>query len=209
MNAVTPKQFLLLAGKPMLMHCISAFDEAFPGIGIIIALPEGHMDHWQDLCTQYDFKLPHTVVAGGETRFHSVKNALSHIMDEEDGVVAIHDGARPLVSASLISQVFLTASSLGNCIPVIALNESLRQIDGVASRAANRDDFRIVQTPQAFHSPIIRKAYKQKYRESFTDDAMVVEHLGEKIHLADGDPVNIKITRPCDLVTAEALLAAR
>jgi 2-C-methyl-D-erythritol 4-phosphate cytidylyltransferase len=204
MNVSIPKQFLLLQGKPLLMYSIEAFNQACPGISLLVVLPSGQFSTWKHLCDQHAFVLPHQLVEGGETRFHSVKNALACIGDE--GLVAIHDGARPLISESLIRTVFLAAGQLGNCIPVIPLNESLRILSGETNRLVNRYNYRIVQTPQVFQAAIIKKAYSQEYRESFTDDAAVVETLGETIHLADGDPVNLKITHPYDLAAAEILI---
>jgi 2-C-methyl-D-erythritol 4-phosphate cytidylyltransferase len=200
----TPKQFLLLCGKPMLMHSLEAFDRAFPGMALVVALPENCFDLWNRLCTQFDFSLPHQLTAGGETRFHSVKNALAYL--DGEGLVAIHDGARPLVSETLIRQCFLEAAAHGNAVPVIALTDSVRQISGETNQSVDRTLFRIVQTPQVFRADLIKNAYQQEYREQFTDDAMVIESMGESIHLADGDPVNIKITHPSDLAAAEALL---
>ncbi len=200
----TPKQFLLLGGKPILMHSIEAFYDAFPGISLIVVLPAGQFTTWKNLCDQHAFTLPHQLVAGGETRFHSVKNALTAIAD--DGLVAIHDGARPLVSESLIRMIFLTAGQLGNCIPVTNLNESVRMLSGNTNRAVDRMDYRAVQTPQVFLCSTIKKAYDQEFRDSFTDDATVAESIGETIHLIEGDPVNFKITHPCDLAAAETLL---
>ena len=199
-----PKQFLLLAGKPMLMYSIEAFYLAYPETSLVVVLPSGQFSTWKHLCDQFAFVLPHQLVEGGETRFHSVKNALACVGDE--GLVAIHDGARPLISVSLIRTVFLTAGQLGNCIPVIPLNESLRVLSGKTNNTVNRGDYRIVQTPQVFQAAIIKKAYSQEYSESFTDDATVAESIGEVIHLTDGDPVNLKITHPYDLASAEILV---
>lgn len=204
MLAGVPKQFLLLCGKPMLMHSLEAFYHTFPDIMLVVALPAEHISRWNDLCVQHGFNLPHQLVAGGETRFHSVRNALAYIGD--DGVVAIHDGARPLISEQLIRSCFLTAEAFGNCIPVTPLNESVRMLTKDASQAVDRASYCIVQTPQVFYGATIKKAYLQKFRESFTDDAVVAESMGELIHLTDGDPVNMKVTNPSDLATAEALM---
>ena len=204
MLAGVPKQFLLLCGKPMLMHSLEAFYRTFPDIMLVVALPADHLSRWHDLCVQHEFNLPHQLVAGGETRFHSVRNALAYIGD--DGVVAIHDGARPLISEQLIRSCFLTAEALGNCIPVIPMNESVRMLTKDASQAVDRTSYCIVQTPQVFHAATIRKAYLQEFRDSFTDDAVVAESMGELIHLTDGDPVNMKVTHPSDLATAETLM---
>ncbi len=207
MNAGIPKQFLLLGGKPMLMHSIIAFNEAYPEISIILALPPGQITAWEQLCEKHSFHSDHRVVAGGETRFHSVRNALACV--HHDGLVAIHDGARPLISVSLIRTTFMTAGHLGNCIPVIPLNESVRRLTGDTNSAADRNELRIVQTPQVFRAATLRKAYDQEFRENFTDDATVAENIGEIIHLAEGDPVNMKVTHPYDLAVAEMLLNSR
>jgi 2-C-methyl-D-erythritol 4-phosphate cytidylyltransferase len=204
MNAGVPKQFLLLGGKPVLMYSIEAYHQAYPDISIVLALPDSYFNSWLKLCEDHDFKLPHRLVAGGETRFHSVKNALSVV--DDDGLVAIHDGARPLITVALISEAFLTAGQLGNCIPVIPLNESVRMLSGNTNHTVNREVYRLVQTPQVFGVATIKKAYDQEFRESFTDDATVAESIGETIHLIHGDPLNIKITRPGDLAAAEAIL---
>ena len=204
MNAGVPKQFLLLGGKPMLFHSMEAFNLAFPDISIVLALPAGQFSPWKKLCDQRSFSLPHLLVEGGATRFHSVQHALSVI--DGDGLVAIHDGARPLISTSLIRTTFLAAERLGNCIPVIPLNESVRILSGDTNQSVDRTVYRIVQTPQVFHAAIIKKAYEQQFRERFTDDAIVAESIGETIHLIDGDPANIKITHPYDLTAAESIL---
>ena len=204
MDSSTPKQFLLLAGKPILMHCISAFHEAFQDIQIVVALPEGHLLTWEELCQHYKFTLLHEVVPGGEKRFHSVKNSLTNI--PEDGLVAIHDGARPLVSIELIRRSFTEASNYGNAIPSTPVNESLRFVNGADNEPVSREHYRIIQTPQVFSSRLIKKAYETEYDESFTDDATVLELLGEKIHLIEGERSNIKITQPSDLLLAEALM---
>jgi 2-C-methyl-D-erythritol 4-phosphate cytidylyltransferase len=203
MNAGIPKQFLILAGKPMLMHCMQAFDHAYPGIELVLALPAGQFSAWENLCKQYTFNLAHLIAPGGETRFHTVQQALSFLPGE--GLVAIHDGARPLVSEFLIRTAFQTAEGLGNCVPVLPLTESLRMVNGETSLPVDRSAFRMVQTPQVFYTNALQQAYKQPFSQRFTDDAMVAESMGETIHLIHGDPVNLKITHPYDLHLAEFL----
>ncbi len=205
MNAVIPKQFLILAGKPLLMHSMQAFSHTYPGINLVLALPSDQFSSWNTLCKAYDFDLPHLLVSGGNTRFHSVQQALTAIPGE--GLVAIHDGVRPLVSESLIRSAFQTAEGLGNCIPVLPLTESLRMLTGALSQPVDRTAYRVVQTPQVFHAAVIKQAYNQPYQKHFTDDAMVAESMGETIHLIPGDPVNLKITHPYDLAVAEYLFA--
>ena len=203
MNTVVPKQFLLLAGKPMVMHSMCAFLDAFPEIFLVLALPGDQFNFWQYLCKEYAFNAPHQLVAGGKTRFHSVQNALCVMPGE--GLVAVHDAARPLVSGALIKKAFLTAELLGNCIPVIPINESVRKIVGETSIPVDRNTLRMVQTPQVFHGASLRKAYQQDFQERFTDDSMVMESTGETIHLIDGDLSNIKITNQRDIAFAEIL----
>jgi len=206
MNAGIPKQFLVLGGRPVLMHCISAFLSYDASINLVVTLPKDHINSWEKLCRQYQFQLPHTVAVGGEFRFHSVKNALALIPD--DHLVAIHDGVRPLVSVALIRLVFEAAQAEGNCVPVVPLRESLREIYGNENKPADRRLFRVVQTPQVFLASTIKQAYDQPFKESFTDDATALENLGEKIHLIEGDPFNIKITLSADLIIANALMSA-
>ena len=203
MKSALPKQFLTLAGRPLLMHSLAAFAEACPGISLVVALPFDQFDTWQQLCREHAFSLLHRVTAGGETRFRSVQQALQFV--DDDSLVAVHDGARPLVPVPLIMRMFEEAELYGNCIPVIPVNESVRIMDGTQSRPADRSLMRIVQTPQVFHAGALRRAYTQEYDVHFTDDATVMENMGETIRLSAGDPANIKITYPHDLAVAEIL----
>lgn len=204
MNSKTPKQFLIIAGKPILMHTIERFHNFSPEIEIFLVLPESHFNLWESLCNKYDFTISHNLVKGGETRFHSVKNGLERI--DKECVIAIHDGARPLVSKKTISDCFSMAEVKGNAIPVFGINESMRMLKDGKNYQVNRDEYRIVQTPQCFHSSIIKKAYSQDYKAEFTDDASVVEAMGIKVNLTEGNAENIKITRAVDLKIAEAFL---
>jgi len=204
MNTETPKQFLQVAGKPLLMHTLNKIFGIDESLKIILVLPEPFIDFWISLCNRFDFTVPHKVVEGGKTRFDSVKCGLESIATES--LVAIHDGVRPLVSSSTWKSVFKKAEILGNAIPVVKLNESMRHISEHNSNPVKKQDYRLIQTPQCFHSKLIMKAYKQAYQEEFTDDASVVEALGEKINLVDGNFENIKITRPVDLRFAESFL---
>ncbi len=199
-----PKQFLQVAGKPVLMHTMNKILDFDRSIQIILVLPEPFIDFWKSLCNRFDFKQSHQVVKGGETRFESVQCGLKEI--DNDCLVGIHDGVRPLVNHVTLHNVFKKAEKLGNAIPVVKVTESMRQLSGDVSKPVKRQDYRIVQTPQCFHSKLIKKAYEQHFREDFTDDATVVEALGEMINLVDGNYENIKITRPGDLKFAEAFL---
>ncbi|MBW6484154.1 MAG: 2-C-methyl-D-erythritol 4-phosphate cytidylyltransferase [Vicingaceae bacterium] len=200
-----PKQFLKLNGKPILMHTIEKFHSTFPELKIILALPENQFDFWEELCYKFGFtNIPHEIVAGGKTRFHSVQNALKLV--NENGIVAVHDGVRPLVSQHTIINCFKTALQLGNAVPVVDVVDSLRYVNKAENKAVKRACYKIVQTPQCFQTALIKKAYQQDFIEEFTDDASVVEAIGIKIHLVTGNKENIKITSPEDLVIAEDYL---
>ncbi|MBM3435212.1 MAG: 2-C-methyl-D-erythritol 4-phosphate cytidylyltransferase [Bacteroidetes bacterium] len=204
MQADIPKQFLNISGKPVLFHTIGRIFEFNSQLSVILVLPETHIDYWKSMIRKNNFNIPHQISKGGETRYHSVKNGLSLI--EDAGLVAIHDGVRPLVSKDTLQRVFQKAEKEGTAIPVVRMTESLRRVTNDNSVIVDRNSLRIVQTPQCFQSEIIKKAYQQDYREEFTDDASLVENLGIKINLVEGNPENIKITRPADLKFAEAFL---
>jgi 2-C-methyl-D-erythritol 4-phosphate cytidylyltransferase len=204
MNADVPKQFLLLAGQPVLMHTLRIFHLFDPAMSLFVTLPESYFPYWEELCRDHSFILPHHLVKGGETRFGSVKNALEFIGGE--GLVAIHDGVRPLVSLDTLERTFEEAGKNGNAVPVIRMNESIREAGPGGNREVAREHLRIVQTPQVFRITLIKKAYDSVSRTDFTDDATVLETLGETIRLVEGNPENIKITRPSDLRCAEAIL---
>ncbi|MDP4266816.1 MAG: 2-C-methyl-D-erythritol 4-phosphate cytidylyltransferase [Bacteroidota bacterium] len=206
MNSDIPKQFIILAGKPVLMHTISAFFICDPEIKITLVLPSEHICFWKKLCKEYNFSIKHKIVPGGEERFFSVKNGLDSVSNE--CLIAIHDGVRALISTELINRIFDYSGKYGNAIPVIPVNESVREIlPGNLSKHIDRSLLKIVQTPQCFHSSVIKKAYEQEFNiDQFTDDASVVEATGIKINLIEGEKTNIKITTPDDLLIAEALL---
>ena len=207
-GAELPKQFLELGGKPILMRSIEAFaNSGNCPVDVIVTLPSDQMDLWQLLCDRYGFGVPHRVVPGGETRWHSVKHALDSMGDvNEVDIIAVHDGVRPMVTADVICRTIETARRDGAAIPVVALNDSVRQVVGEASHALDRSALRAVQTPQAFDARLLLDAYSLPYQPTFTDDASVVEQLGHPIILVEGDPHNLKITRPMDLALAEYLL---
>jgi len=207
MKSETPKQFLILDKKPMLCFALAAFANYDPGIQLVIVLPEAFFSHWEKLTGHFSIDIPHLVIPGGKTRFHSVQNGLNAI--ESDGLVAIHDGARPLLSKELIRRTFDSATKKGNAIPAVPVNESIRIVESGCSMPVDRNNYRLVQTPQVFKISRIRDAYKQDYRIAFTDDATVAEAYGENINLVEGDPVNIKITHSGDLAMAEVLLRTR
>jgi 2-C-methyl-D-erythritol 4-phosphate cytidylyltransferase len=203
MGANAPKQFLELAGKPVLMRTIERFRSFDVSIKIITVLPEDQLGYWEELQKKYSFSIPNTVVKGGPARFFSVKNGLDKV--EDNSLVAIHDGVRPLVSTDTIKRCFDAAEKFGNAVPVISPTDSLRMITEQGNMPVNRQYLRIIQTPQVFDSKLIKKAYLQDYSPDFTDDAMLLEKTGETIHLVEGNRENLKITNPEDMAVAEAL----
>jgi 2-C-methyl-D-erythritol 4-phosphate cytidylyltransferase len=199
-----PKQFLLLYGVPVLMHTITCFYTYDRNLELIIALPERYREYWKDLCAEHGFEIKHGVVNGGLTRFDTVKNSLAAVQNK--GLVAIHDGVRPLVSQAVIERCFTMAAEKGSAIPCIPVSESLRVRNGDHSEPVDRLPYRLIQTPQVFRWEILKKAYESEYLPEFTDDAGVVEKAGFEVTLVEGNPENIKITTPFDLLIAEALL---
>lgn len=204
MNAPLPKQFLLLNGKPLIMHTLEVFRLYDPHIKIRLVLPEDQFGLWENLCDKYGFSMKHDLGTGGETRFHSVKKNLSFVTDK--GLVAVHDGVRPLVSLDTIERCYKGAEEYGNAVPGIKIPETLRIIRNDGSVQTDRSLYRLIQTPQVFRGEVLKKAYLQEYNSMFTDDAGVVENAGFKINLVEGNPENIKVTLPNDLVIAEALV---
>ena len=206
MGAEIPKQFLSLNGKPVLMHTIEAFYDYDSTIKIILVLPEEQQDYWKELCEKFDFKIEHQIITGGEARFHSVKNGLDAIM-ENNVFIGIHDGVRPLVNLDVITRCFNKAAQHGAVFPVIPVIETLRKKTETGSFMVNRQDYLLVQTPQVFDSEIIKKAYQQEFSDTFTDDVSVVEALNEyPVYEVEGSRENIKITTPIDLIIAESLM---
>lgn len=205
MGSETPKQFMLLKGEPVLFHTMRAFHSFDPSVRMIIVLSEEHHQKWKDLCEEHVIYAPHEVVAGGAERYHSVKAGLEQLTEE--GIVAIHDGVRPILSRELLQRCFDEAEEHSSAIPVVPLSSSIREIQKDGSRAIDRSQLRMVQTPQCFKVQILRKAFDQPYDEAFTDEATLVERSGVKVHLVEGEEQNLKITTPLDLRMAEGLLA--
>ncbi len=204
MQSETPKQFMLLNGKPILMHTIEAFYHSDLKPEIILVLNIDFHTFWENLCIKHKFSIPHTLVKGGLHRFNSVKNGINSIKGK--AIIAIHDAVRPLPSNKLITRSFIVAEETGNAIAALKSKDSVRQQMGDLSKSLNRDDIYLIQTPQTFRSEILNKAYKQEYRNEFTDDASVVDRLGVSINLIEGESQNIKITFPEDILIAEFFL---
>ena len=204
MGGELPKQFLLVSGKPILMHTVESFARVSEDFKFILVLPEAHFSTWNALVDEYNFTIPVTLVSGGAERFFSVKNALAHV--PEGALVAVHDGVRPFASKETINEAFTLASEKGAAVPVIDEVDSLRRVLSGASQAVNRAEYKRVQTPQVFKSTILKNAYDQEFSCAFTDDASVVESIGHSITLTTGNVENIKITTPHELLLAEALI---
>ena len=201
MNTDIPKQFLVLNDLPILMHSLNAFSHLDK---IILVLPRAQIENWEELCKQYNFILKHTVVAGGINRFSSVKNGLAKI--DEGSIVAIHDGVRPLVSKNLINKLIGATKKGNGIIPIVAVKDSIRKVEGNKSKAVSRSNLYKVQTPQCFFASTLKDAYKQNFSLFFTDDASVLESNGGKIITIIGEEKNLKITTEEDLMLAEALI---
>ncbi|MBO5801866.1 MAG: 2-C-methyl-D-erythritol 4-phosphate cytidylyltransferase [Alistipes sp.] len=204
MHSALPKQFMLLGGIPVVARTINIFAEALPGAEIVVVLPEEHIAMWKNLAARFDVAV-HKCVAGGAERFHSVKAGIE-ALSEDVTSIAVHDGVRALVTKRLIIRAALAMEENDAVIPVIEVVDSYRRVEQGGSTTLPRSELRIVQTPQIFKSSILRKAYTQEFDQAFTDDASVVEAMGIKITLVDGERTNIKLTTPEDMEWAEWML---
>ena len=204
MGGEVPKQFLPVGGIPVLMRTLMRFHEYSDAIKIILVLPQSQQEYWRSLCQQHQFNISYQLADGGRTRFHSVQNGLALSPDDAQGVVGVHDGVRPFVSVDVISRCYAAARSEQAVIPVVPVVETLRHIP--TQKNVLRSDYCLVQTPQVFDIQLLKEANRQPYRDSFTDDASVVEAYGREVAMVEGNRENIKITTPFDLTMAEALL---
>jgi len=207
MQSVIPKQFILLNGKPILMHTIEAFAQSAYHPVIVVVMHPNYHDYWWELCEKQRFAVPHQMISGGETRFHSVKKGLE--MVDDDSIVAVHDAVRPLTGINIIDTAYARAAESGNAIVAVKSRDSVRSLRNGVSESLLRDEIYLVQTPQTFQTNLLKQAYEQPYREAFTDDASVVEQAGHLITLTEGSYQNIKITFPEDIAIAEMLLQQR
>ena len=205
MNSNLPKQFLLIKNKPVLFYTINTFLKAYDDLTVILVLPEDHLAKGQEIIDAYFDNNRIQICEGGRTRFHSVRNGLALI--KGDSIVFVHDGVRCLLSTELIHNCYEGAIEFGTAIPVIASKDSVRLILDDGNEALERDNVRLVQTPQTFLSRILLAAYKIDYKDKFTDEASVVEAFGLRINLVDGEENNIKITTPDDLAFAESKIS--
>ena len=206
MGAQLPKQFLPLAGRPVLMHTLGRFFSIDPTMPLVLALPEAWADEWRTLVAAHDFKVPHLLVNGGATRTLSVRNALAAVSDS-DCIIGIHDGVRPFFTATMLDRVMAAAESEGAAVPVVPVAQSLREVKGADNHSVDRSMYRAVQTPQCFRAEVLRQAYDALIGDDHSDDATVVEHFGHTITMVAGDEMNVKITTPTDLRLAEFLIS--
>ena len=212
MNSTLPKQFHLLGNLPVLMHTIRRFVQVDLGLHIVVVLSASMQTFWEELCVKHHFTENHHVVAGGITRFQSVRNGLNYIQENftsehlHQAQIAVHDGARPLVSSGLIQNLFAVANELQAVIPAVQSTNSIRIGNKERSETADRDHVWQVQTPQVFAADLLFDGYKQEEDRSFTDDASVVEKMGNIVRILEGDHFNLKITHPEDLDIAQVYL---
>lgn len=205
MGSTLPKQFLMLGNMPVLGRTINRIAETLPSAEVVVVLPKQHIELWHNLAARFDIA-PHKIAEGGAERFHSVKNGIAALSSDVQ-TIAVHDGVRPLVSKKLIIKLILEAEKCEAVISVVAPTDSFRALDTEGSHIIDRSQLRMVHTPQVFNAAILREAYEQPFSTAFTDDASVVEAAGHSITLVEGEPSNIKITTPSDIVIAEALIA--
>lgn len=207
MGSVVPKQFLSIQGKPILLHTIDQFVAAFSDITLVVVLPEGYIEEGKELIRQNGFTKNIVFVAGGDTRFQSVKNGLGQV--NESAIVFVHDAVRCLLTPALIQRCYQQALEKGSAIPAVSSTDTVRLIKGNDNELFDRENVMLIQTPQTFQSDLLLTAFNQDFSANFTDEANVVEASGNAVYLVDGEFENIKITRPLDLAIAEYILAKR
>ena len=206
MGSVVPKQFLEIEGKSILLHTIDQFVNAFDDISLVVVLPEGYIEEGQKLLKNRT-KNPIQFIAGGETRFQSVKNGLTAV--KEKSIVFVHDAVRCLLTPALVQRCYQQAVENGSAIPAVSSTDTVRIMENEKHHLFDREKVMLIQTPQTFQSEIILAAFDQVYQPNFTDEANVVEASGQPVFLVDGEFENIKITRPLDLAIATYVLTKR
>lgn len=212
MGAEMPKQFLELEGKAILQRTIEVFLAAAPDIKVVVVLPDSHISYWKDYCLVHNFNCPQILVKGGITRFHSVRNALVKVPD--GALVAVHDGVRPLATVGFVKNMLEAAEEKPALIPVIPCVDTMKVLHRKGEELFEAEDETVdrsvlfaAQTPQIFHSEVLKDAYAQAYDTAFTDDASVVRKNGKNLSYLIGERFNIKITTLDDLVLAKAILS--
>ena len=206
MGSVVPKQFLEIEGKSILLHTIDQFVNAFDDISLVVVLPEGYIEEGKKLLKNRT-KNPIQFIAGGETRFQSVKNGLTAV--KEKSIVFVHDAVRCLLTPALVQRCYQQAVENGSAIPAVSSTDTVRIMENEKHHLFDREKVMLIQTPQTFQSEIILAAFDQVYQPNFTDEANVVEASGQPVFLVDGEFENIKITRPLDLAIATYVLTKR
>ena len=204
MESSKPKQFLQIGALPIVMHSLNAFSNYSKKVKLVLVLPNDEMGWWDELCQVHRFKSKVQIIAGGPTRFNSVKNGLMSIGNK--GLVAIHDGVRPFVSREIIKAAYQSATQYGSGVAAIELTDSIRQVDDLNSRSVPRDRYRLVQTPQTFQTALIKQAYEKAENNLFPDDASVFESAGNSVKLVEGGFENFKITNQMDLIRARSFM---
>jgi 2-C-methyl-D-erythritol 4-phosphate cytidylyltransferase len=207
MGSVVPKQFLEIEHKAILLHTIDQFVAAFANIEIVIVLPEVYINEGKAIIEKNKFKNIFHFVAGGETRFQSVKNGLTKV--SQSAIVFVHDAVRCLLTPALVQRCYQQAVEKGSAIPAVSATDTIRLMEGEKHHLINREDVMLIQTPQTFQSEILLMAFEQNYQASFTDEANVVEASGVPVFLVEGEFENIKITRPLDMAIANYILTKR
>lgn len=206
MNSSLPKQFIIVGDKPILMHTLDRFYHFNPKAQLLLTLPKDWISYWMELLEEYDFKIPHRIVEGGEERYHSIKNALEVCTGK---IIAVHDGVRPFVSEETLKICFQTAQEKGTAIPTFEINESIRKIELGENFPVNNKNYFVVQTPQCFKASILKKAFELPFNYENYDEATLVEEMGETITLVQGNEENIKITTQFDLKFAQMFLKGK
>jgi len=206
MGSPLPKQFLTLNNTPILIHTLRNFFSFNRNFEMIVVMHHDYISFWKELCLQFENVPEHTVVAGGEERFHSVKNGIEAVSSDVKHI-AIHDAVRPLVSHETLTRCFNTLNEHNAVVPAIPINDSIREVHGILNKSVDRSLYKRIQTPQCFESMVLKEAYSKPFSPLFTDDASVVEAIGHSVFLVEGNLENIKITSPIDLIVGESLTA--
>ena len=206
MGSPLPKQFLTLNNTPILIHTLRNFFSFNRNFEMIVVMHHDYISFWKDLCLQFENVPEHTVVAGGEERFHSVKNGIEAVSSDVQHI-AIHDAVRPLVSHETLTRCFNALNEYNAVVPAISINDSIREVHGIINKSVDRSLYKRIQTPQCFESTVLKEAYSKPFSPLFTDDASVVEANGHSVFLVEGNLENIKITSPIDLIVGESLTA--
>ncbi|MFT4203002.1 MAG: 2-C-methyl-D-erythritol 4-phosphate cytidylyltransferase [Chitinophagaceae bacterium] len=208
MNSAVPKQFLMLGGKPLIYYTVATFLQTYPGLQVVLVLPAAFLSDADRMLAGLDHERIQ-VVAGGDSRFLSVKNGLQQVPKNMDSIVLVHDGVRCMVTMQLIRKCCEEALKHGNAIPAVKATDSIRILRADKNESIDRNQVYIIQTPQAFQSAVILHAFEKEDSPSFTDEASVVEADGIDIHLVEGEYQNIKVTRPVDLTIVERMLEGK